>query len=143
MGSTRDYTRKEDYRAAARENEALISRFSRPSNGHTAVYTDHLAQSQTIAVLLDRIIRQQESEEGLQMKLLYFQEQLKARDLAQETLKTKINAMAKKLAKKDTLIRKIRKLEQENQALQKQIDRLKEIDLAPAKGLDSSSGRSA
>ncbi len=53
--------------------------------------------------------------------------------LTKVSLKNKVDSQKEKLADMETVFEKIKRLENENNRLQKQIDQLKQIDLNPDK----------
>ena len=97
------------------------------------VLSNYVENAQIIFDLLTQIMDGEEKKRALYGKILLNRKQIKALTLRAGSLKKKTNAQKKQLKDMHTLFEKIKALENEKKLLQKQIDRLKEIDLNPDK----------
>ena len=133
LATTRKLVLNKDFKSAAKENQHVLKYYRRIPDMDDIILSNYVENAQIISDLLIRIMDDEEKKLALYGKILLNEEQIKVLTLKAGSLKKKADAQKKKLEDMDMLFGKIKTLENEKKLLQKQIDRLKEIDLNPDK----------
>jgi hypothetical protein len=122
-----------EFISAVRENEHMLKYYRHIPDMNDMVLSNYVQTTRIISDLLIQIIEDEEKKQTLYGKILLNEEQIRALTLTVGLLKKKLDTQKKKLTDRDRLFEQVKILENEKKRLQKQIDRLKEIDLNPDK----------
>lgn len=122
LATTRDLILKNDFKSAARENQRMLQYFSRFTDSKDIITSNYDQNAQILSDLLTRIMDDIKKTQALTRKIQNSENRIKALALTVGSYKKKAAVSQKKLADRDKLIEKIKTLE-------RQIERLKQIDL--------------
>jgi len=133
LTTIREFILEKDFESAEKENQRIREYYRQLSNVNEVAVSNEIQNTQLISDLLTRIIGNENEIQALYGKIRMDEEQIKILNLTNESVQKQVDTLEKNTADAGALKKKITILVSEKKLLQKQIERLKEIDLNPDK----------